>query len=201
LRNPLGRGQDYIYKGLTTFSGLHQNDILELSNAQKKLFKKEKVRDLFPEIYLIKVNNFDDKATDTLDEWIYFLKNSVIKKEFTAKGLKEAEEVLKIANMEEKERAEYHRFGEILSDRASQALSIKIEIEMGIEQAKAAEEQARAAEEQAKKELQEKEKKYLKDKKITVLNLIKLGSLADKEIANITGMSIEFVQNVRKEMK
>ncbi len=197
----LGRGQDYIYKGLTTFSGLHQNDILELSNAQKKLFKKEKVRDLFPEIYLIKVNNFDDKATDTLDEWIYFLKNSVIKKEFTAKGLKEAEEVLKIANMEEKERAEYHRFGEVLSDRASQALSIKIEIEMGIEQAKAAEEQARAAEEQAKKELQEKEKKYLKDKKITVLNLIKLGSLADKEIANITGMSIEFVQNVRKEMK
>jgi len=51
----LGRGKDYIYKGLTTFSGLHKNDTLELSNAQKKLFKKEKVRDLFPEIYLIKL--------------------------------------------------------------------------------------------------------------------------------------------------
>lgn len=180
----LGRGKDYIYRGTTTFSGLHKNDTLELSNAQKKLFKKEKVRDLFPEIYLLKVNNFDDNAKDTLDEWIYFLKNSVIKKEFTAKGLKAAEEVLKVANMEEKERAEYQRFGEVLSDRASQALSIKIEIEMAVEKAE-----------------KKVEEKYWKDKKITVRNLIKLGTLKDKEIANITGTSIEFVQNVRAEMK
>jgi len=149
----LGRGKDYIYRGTTTFSGLHENDTLELSNAQKKLFKKEKVRDLFPEIYLLKVNNFDDNAKDTLDEWIYFLKNSVIKKEFTAKGLKAAEEVLKIANMEEQERAEYQRFGEVLSDRASQALSIKVEIEMGIEKAKAAEVKERKEKERIKKEL------------------------------------------------
>ena len=45
------------------------------------------------------------------------------------------------------------------------------------------------------------EEKYWKDKKITVRNLIKLGTLKDKEIANITGTSIEFVQNVRAEMK
>ena len=56
----LGRGEDYIYKGTTTFSGLHQKDKLQLSNAQKKLFRKEKIKDLYPEIYLLKVNNFDD---------------------------------------------------------------------------------------------------------------------------------------------
>ena len=184
----LGRGKDYIYRGTTTFSGLHQNDTLELSNAQKKLFKKEKVRDLFPEIYLLKVNNFDDNAKDTLDEWIYFLKNSVIKKEFTAKGLKEANEVLKIANMEEQERAEYQRFGAVLSDRASQAMTIKVEIEMAVEKEKI----------KAKKELKEKEKKYWEDKKVTVANLIKLGTLADKEIADITGTSVEFVKDVRE---
>lgn len=187
----LGRGKDYIYRGTTTFSGLHQNDTLELSNAQKKLFKKEKVRDLFPEIYLLKVNNFDDNAKDTLDEWIYFLKNSVIKKEFTAKGLKEANEVLKIANMEEQEQAEYQRFGAVLSDRASQAMTIKVEIEMAVEKEKI----------KAKKELKEKEKKYWEDKKVTVANLIKLGTLADKEIADITGTSVEFVKDVREKMK
>jgi len=197
----LGRGKDYIYRGTTTFSGLHENDTLELSNAQKKLFKKEKVRDLFPEIYLLKVNNFDDNAKDTLDEWIYFLKNSVIKKEFTAKGLKAAEEVLKIANMEEQERAEYQRFGEVLSDRASQALSIKVEIEMGIEKAKAAEVKERKEKERIKKELKEKEKKYLREKETTVINLINLGTLKDKEIAKITGTTVEFVEKVRAEMK
>ena len=42
----LGRGKDYIYKGETKFFGLHHQDELQLSNAQKKLFKKEKVKDL-----------------------------------------------------------------------------------------------------------------------------------------------------------
>ncbi len=132
----LGRGKDYIYKGTTSFSGIHQHDDLELSTAQKRLFKKEKIQDLYPEIYLIKVNSFNDIAKDTLDEWIYFLKNSEIKKDFTAKGLKEAEEILKVANMGDVDRREYQRFGEVLSDRASQALSIKIEIEMAVEQEK-----------------------------------------------------------------
>ena len=77
------------------FRGIHSNDILELTPAQKRLFKKEKVEDIYPEIYLLKVNNFDDNAKDTLDEWIYFLKNSEIKQEFSAKGIKEANEVRK----------------------------------------------------------------------------------------------------------
>lgn len=186
----LGRGKDYIYKGITTFSGLRKNDTLELSNAQKKLFKKEKVRDLFPEIYLIKVNNFDDTAIDTLDEWIYFLKNSVIKKEFTAKGLREAEEVLKIANMEERERAEYKRFGEVLSDRASQALSIKMEIEMGIEKAKVAENKAIEKAEQAEKKV---------DKGISAM--INNTDFTDEKIAEILGVKTERVSKIRAEIK
>ncbi|MCB0838492.1 MAG: Rpn family recombination-promoting nuclease/putative transposase, partial [Bacteroidetes bacterium] len=66
----LGHGNDYVYRGTTQFKGIHDNQILELTPAQKKLFKKEKVEDVYPEIYLIKVNKFDDNAKDTLDEWI-----------------------------------------------------------------------------------------------------------------------------------
>lgn len=184
----LGRGQDYIYKGITIFSGIHKNDELQLSNAQKRLFKKEKVQDLYPEIYLIKVNNFDDTAKDTLDEWIYFLKNSEIKKTFTAKGLVEAEEVLKIANMEESERREYQRFGEVLSDRASQALSIKIEIEMAVEKAE-------------KKEMEKAKKQMEQEKTEIVKNLLGLKSLAHEQIAEVAKVSIEFVEQVKKKMK
>ena len=150
----LGRGEDYIYKGETHYYGLHRKDELELSEAQKRLFKKGKVRDLYPEIYLIKVDNFDNNATDTLDEWIYFLKNSEIKSEFTAKGLQQADEVLRVANMPDEERRDYVRFGEVLSDRASQARSLEIELEMAAEakqRAVAAEAKAKAAEAHAAK--------------------------------------------------
>lgn len=191
----LGRGEDYIYKGTTTFSGIHKNDELQLSNAQKRLFKKEKVRDIYPEIYLLKVNNFNDKAKDTLDEWIYFLKNSEIKKGFTAKGLKEADEVLKVANMNEKERREYQRFGEVLSDRASQALSVKIEIEMAVEKAE------KKAERKVEQERQKAEKEQEKLKERAIVGMIQNTDLTVQAIANILGVEVEKVKAVSATIK
>ncbi|HFQ80643.1 MAG TPA: Rpn family recombination-promoting nuclease/putative transposase, partial [Desulfobacterales bacterium] len=69
----LGQGEDYIYHGKTSFKGLHRQDILDLSEEQQKLYKKDQVYQIFPEYYLLKVNNFNDIAKDTLDEWVYFL--------------------------------------------------------------------------------------------------------------------------------
>ena len=93
----LGHGIDYIYHGTTNFKGLHENDELELNEEQKKMFKRENLEEIFPEYYLLKVNNFNDIAKDSLDEWIYFLKNEDIKSTFKAKGLKKAEtELLKM---------------------------------------------------------------------------------------------------------
>ena len=68
----LGQGQDYVYRGSTVFTGLHQHDILTLSDKQQNTFSKEKISDIFPEYYIIKVNKFNDIALDNLDEWIYF---------------------------------------------------------------------------------------------------------------------------------
>jgi len=78
----LGHGNDYIYHGTTSFKGLHHQDILELSDEQQGLYKKDKIHQIFPEYYLVKINNFNDRAKDTLDEWIYFLKNEEIKENF-----------------------------------------------------------------------------------------------------------------------
>ncbi len=106
----LGQGEDYVYKGLTEFTGIHQNDTLQLSESQKQSFGKEKVSDIYPEIYLLKVNNFDNETKDTLDEWIYFFKNSVIKDEFNAKGIQKAKAEWNIMCLTDEERKVYNRY-------------------------------------------------------------------------------------------
>lgn len=108
----LGQGDDYIYHGKLEFRGLHLDDKLGLSINQRKLFNSQDVYEIFPEYYVIKVNNFNEVASDTLDEWIYFLKNSQIKDEFTAQGLAEAKENLLVDSLSEEERANYLRFME-----------------------------------------------------------------------------------------
>lgn len=108
----LGQGMDYIYYGCTTFVGIHKNDTLS---------------SIFPDHYIIKVNSFDDIARDTLDEWIYFLKNSEIKKKFKAKGLAEARKKLIEINLPGKEPAAYKRYLEQLRYEASIAAAIKFE--------------------------------------------------------------------------
>jgi len=115
----LGKGSDYIYKGTTSFIGLHQHDHLELTDKQKTLFKKDSVESLYPEYYLIKINRFNDVAKDTLDEWIYFLKNEEIKESFTAKGLKEAQEKFSIMKLPEDEQKAYDHYQDDLHYQAS----------------------------------------------------------------------------------
>jgi predicted transposase/invertase (TIGR01784 family) len=124
-----GQGKDYLYKGQTKFEGVNQYDIFELSDDQKALFNKETVSDIFPFHYLIRVNQFDDVAKNTIDEWIYFFKNSEIKDEFKAKGLAEAREKLKTITMPPDQLAEYQKYLEILNSNASIAQTIAWEIE------------------------------------------------------------------------
>jgi predicted transposase/invertase (TIGR01784 family) len=115
----LGRGKDYVYKGGTFFIGLHDNDELELNEEQKKLYHRDKISNIYPEYYILRINNFDDKAKDKLDEWIYFLKNEEIKEEFRAKGLEKAKKELDIMNLNEDEKHEYENYQEYLHYEAS----------------------------------------------------------------------------------
>ncbi|MCB6062605.1 hypothetical protein FPG87_11505 [Flavobacterium psychrophilum] len=130
----LGQGQDYIYLGKTDFKGLHQNDILGLSEKQKQTFVKQEIADIFPEYYLLKVNQFNDIAKDTLDEWVYFLKNSEVKDNFKAKGLKEANEVLDIMRLEKEDQYGYNRYLDSLHLKASEVFSLQSEAEFKIKE-------------------------------------------------------------------
>ncbi len=108
----LGQGEDYVYEYKGEFIGMHENDVLLPTTLQKQDFKVEKVSDIFPKYYIHKVNNFNDVAKDTLDEWIYFLKNSEVKDNFKAKGLDKAKEKMQYENLTEEEKKMYNRFQE-----------------------------------------------------------------------------------------
>lgn len=100
----LGQGRDYVYEYRGEFVGLHENDILLPTSLQKQEFKAENISDIFPKYYLLKVNNFNNVAKDTLDEWVYFLKNSEVKEGFRAKGLDKAEAQMRYENLSEEEK-------------------------------------------------------------------------------------------------
>ncbi len=119
----LGQGEDYIYHGTTNFRGVHKDDELRLSHRQKELFDKKNVSDIYPEYYLLKINQFNDVAKDSLDEWIYFLKNEEVKDGFKARGLKKAKEVLDVMRLSEQERGVYEAYLEDLRYQASMYFS------------------------------------------------------------------------------
>lgn len=105
----LGQGSDYVYHGKTEFYGIHDGDVLMLSKRQREMFDREKAGDVFPEYYVLKVNDFDSVARTPLDEWIDFLKTGNIDDRYTAKGLPEAREKLRIDRLPDDERRAYIR--------------------------------------------------------------------------------------------
>ena len=104
-----GKGDDYIYHGTTKFIGLHNQHELQLSEEQKNLYQVNTITDIYPEYYLIELRNFNDIAKDSLDEWVYFLKNETIKNNFQAQGLAEAKQTLDVLKMTEAERWQYEQ--------------------------------------------------------------------------------------------
>ncbi|GHT14682.1 hypothetical protein AGMMS4956_12940 [Bacteroidia bacterium] len=95
LYYPLHHNNDeYIYHGKTDFRGMHTNQILTLTDNEQKAFGKIEVGDLHPEYYLLDVTNFNNVAKNTLDEWIYYLKNNRVEDNFSAQGLDKVREVM-----------------------------------------------------------------------------------------------------------
>ncbi|MCL1937970.1 MAG: Rpn family recombination-promoting nuclease/putative transposase [Candidatus Azobacteroides sp.] len=134
----LGQGKDYVYHGRTEFRGIHTNDVLKLSEHQQQQFLYQDVGDLFPEYYVLRVDEFDKKALTPLDEWIAFLKTGNIPDKPQAKGLSEAKESLLISRLSKKEQREYDAHMEAVRYQRSVIQTGLIEGKMeGIKEGKA----------------------------------------------------------------
>jgi predicted transposase/invertase (TIGR01784 family) len=132
----LGQGKDYVYEYCGEFVGMHYKDVLAPSALQRQSFKIEKVSDIYPKLYILKVNNFDKVAEDTLDEWIYFLKNSEVGEGFKAKGLAKAKERLAYEALSEEDKRRYNRFQENRRIERSVKLTRELEAKFQEEQIK-----------------------------------------------------------------
>jgi predicted transposase/invertase (TIGR01784 family) len=133
----LGQGKDYVYHGTNVFKGIHKGDILGLSEKQIEAYNKTRVHEIYPEYWVIKTGKFRNKINDKLDEWVYFLKNAEIKPNFSAKGLKEANEKLDAMKLPEKERKAYDAYLMHMMSIASRNHTIEIEAKDIIKKAKA----------------------------------------------------------------
>lgn len=104
----LGNGTDVVYHGKTEFRGIHNGELLSLSPFQRQKFKVDAVSELYPEYYILKVNDFNKWSKVPLEQWIYFLNTGEIPADATAPGLKEAREKLRIERMSKAELAAYY---------------------------------------------------------------------------------------------
>ncbi|GHT72763.1 hypothetical protein FACS189456_2170 [Bacteroidia bacterium] len=126
LYYPLHHGdEEYIYHGKTDFRGMHTNQLLTLTSKQQRAFSKIEAGDLYPEYYLLDVTNFNDVAKNTLDEWIYYLKNNRLEDNFSAQGLDKVREVM-----------DYDRLSPAEQEAYDKAIDIKLGWESAINTAK-----------------------------------------------------------------
>lgn len=105
----LGNGTDVVYHGKTEFRGIHNGELLSLSPFQQQKFNVSTVSDLYPEYYILKVNDFNRWSKVPLEQWIYFLNTGDIPSDATAPGLHEAREKLRLERMSKAELNAYYR--------------------------------------------------------------------------------------------
>ena len=108
----IGKGDDYLYHGQNNFTGVHTGDRLEITTKEKDALVRKLPAEVFPEYFLIRVNEFNKVAVTPLEEWIEYLKTGCIRHDTTAPGLGEARKKLIYYNMSPEER---HAYDEHLS--------------------------------------------------------------------------------------
>ena len=105
----LGQGADYLYHGQTSLVGVHTKDTLKINTRDKGMIQIKTPEEIFPEYYIIRVNEFNKVARTPLEEWIDYLKSGHIKEDTQAPGLQEAREKLQYLKMNKAERRAYDR--------------------------------------------------------------------------------------------
>jgi predicted transposase/invertase (TIGR01784 family) len=185
----LGQGKDYVYQGKTEFKGIHEGDVLGLSTRQRKGFDIDHVSQIFPEYFIIKVNNFNDLAKDSLDEWIYYLKNNHIKEGSQAKGLSLVQKRLEFEDLSPQERINYVKAIE------NEVVARDV-FHTAIEEA-----QEKAEEKGMEKGMEIGTKKGIEiEKDKNILKTIQRGKLSIEEIAEDFEVSVEYVFELKQKM-
>ena len=80
-----------------------------MRRIQRQKFNVDAVSDLYPEYYILKVNDFNRVAKNSLEEWVYYLNTGDVPQEAKAPGMEEVKEQLTIDRMNKSERSAYYK--------------------------------------------------------------------------------------------
>ena len=105
----LGQGSDYLYHGQVVFTGVHTKDTLRISSKDNDIIQMKAPEGIFPEYFIIRVNEFNQIATTPLEEWVEYLKSGNIDENTKAPGLGEARKKLQYLAMNKSERVAYDK--------------------------------------------------------------------------------------------
>ena len=196
-------GTDYIYKGTTSFIGVHKHDVLNLCDESKALYINEIKKEydnpsqIYPEYYLIQLNKFADKITDKFDQWVYLLKHESVKPDFDAQGIESAKEKLDVLKLSEPERKAYDKYWQDLSFEASLVETHEVKLRQsrreGIKIGK------KEGIDIGKKEgIEIGEKKGEHNAQLKMAQKLLAKGIDEENIAELTGLSIEEIQALKK---
>jgi hypothetical protein len=172
----IGRGSDYLYHGQNKFIGINTGDTLQVDAREKSALVPCNPKDIFPEYFLIRVNEFNKVATTPLEEWIEYLKTGQIADNTSAPGLTEAKQKLKCLEMSPAERRAYNRHIE------------NVMIEKDI---------MRAAKEEGREEGRIEGREEGKDEeRLRIARNLRSFGLDDAAIAATTGLTLEELKDI-----
>ena len=112
-----GKGDDYAYHGYMEFHGMtKEGSVLSFNSENEQKYATKTFNrvlppeEVFPEYFLLRVNQFNEVAKTPIEEWMAYLKDGIIKDDTKDPGLQEAREKLAFMRMTDQERREYRDY-------------------------------------------------------------------------------------------
>ena len=120
----LGAQKEYVfYAGLTDFCGIHFDEKIPFSQNINPVFPANSIH---PAYYLIFPDKFDEQIRSKFDEWVYVLKKSAVRSDFTAAGIQSAGEKLNFMKMTRTEQLEYEATVELEASRKTEFYTAEV---------------------------------------------------------------------------
>ena len=184
----LGKGSDYLYHGTSTFVGVHTKDTLQINVKEDGAIRMKTPEEVFPEYYIMRVNQFNDVATTPLEEWMDYLKNGRIKDDTTAPGLAEAKDKLQYMMLNKAERQAY--------DEHQTAMMIQNDVLSTAREEGLAEGRAKGIAEGRAKGIAEGRAEGIAEGRAEIARNLKGMGMSVADIVKATGLSEEEVRSV-----
>jgi hypothetical protein len=198
----LGEGDDYAYHGKTVFRGMTRKDsLLRFTEKDEKymeggLLATNLPDKVFPEYFLLRVNQFDEVARTPFGEWMRYLKDGIIMNDTKAPGLQEAKEKLAFMKMTDKERRAYEDY--MISVHAAKDV-YQTAVAKGFAEGEAKGRAEGRAEGEAKGRAEGEAKGRAegeKQKSLEIARKMKAKGMAAEDIADMTGLPSEEIAQI-----